>query len=88
MLGDAKKPAIHNTRAIAATPMVMTGRVAAVDALRDRLPPHPGLLRLAAGRPAAGSQRTEPPASRTQSGQRTPAGVRIWHSGQIVRPHR
>ena len=41
----------------------------------------------AAGR-AAGSHRTEPPVSRTQSGQRTPPGVRIWHSGQMVRPQR
>jgi hypothetical protein len=88
VLADAKNPAIHSMRVVAATPMVMTGLVAestrlAIDARRI-----PAFFALAAGLEAAGSQRTDPPASRTQSGQRTPPGVRIWHSGQIVRPQR
>ncbi len=98
-----KKPAIQTTPTTARMPHVAAGVddpgrtiSRSVSAQRG---PSPELTRstgarlrlcidLAAGLGAAGSQRTEPPVSRTQSGQRTPPGVRIWHSGQMVRPHR
>ena len=76
---------------MAAAPIVMS-RAGSQDSARASRPGvprvSPRFLAVAGGLGAAGSQRTEPPASRTQSGHRTPPGVRIWHSGQIVRPHR